>query len=173
MSMPPYPGPNYPGGPDGSHSPGYGSGAPAYSPWIKRVGAYLIDAALVSVPLSILFLVTGPELQETTENGVTTYTLDSLPIVYSVGVIAICLFAIWNLIIRQGKTGQSIGKSVLKMTCISEATGQPLGAGKQFLRQICHFLDSLLCYLGYLWPIWDSKRQTFADKIIASIVVDN
>ncbi|MDQ1539752.1 MAG: hypothetical protein QOH29_478, partial [Actinomycetota bacterium] len=27
-------------------------------------------------------------------------------------------------------------------------------------------------YLGYLWPLWDSKRQTFADKILKTVVVN-
>ena len=31
-------------------------------------------------------------------------------------------------------------------------------------------LLTLLC-IGFLWPIWDSKRQTFADKIMNTVVV--
>jgi len=32
--------------------------------------------------------------------------------------------------------------------------------------------DSAPCYLGWLFPIWDRpKRQTFADKIMHTIVV--
>ena len=27
-------------------------------------------------------------------------------------------------------------------------------------------------YLGYLWPLWDDKRQTFADKILSTVVVE-
>ena len=25
--------------------------------------------------------------------------------------------------------------------------------------------------LGFFWPIWDQKKQTFADKIIGSVVI--
>ncbi len=25
-----------------------------------------------------------------------------------------------------------------------------------------------MCYLGYLWPLWDKKKQTFADKIFGT-----
>jgi hypothetical protein len=28
-----------------------------------------------------------------------------------------------------------------------------------------------LFYLGYLWPLWDAKRQTFADKICSTVVL--
>ena len=41
-----------------------------------------------------------------------------------------------------------------------------------FVRIIAHFLDSLACYIGWLWPLWDDKRQTFADKVCGSIVVN-
>jgi uncharacterized RDD family membrane protein YckC len=27
--------------------------------------------------------------------------------------------------------------------------------------------------VGYLWPFWDDKKQTFADKIMRTIVVDD
>ena len=27
------------------------------------------------------------------------------------------------------------------------------------------------CYFGWLFPLWDAKRQTFADKIIGTVVV--
>ena len=35
---------------------------------------------------------------------------------------------------------------------------------------ICHILDGV-CFIGYLWPIWDAKKQTFADKIMNTYVI--
>ena len=54
---------------------------------------------------------------------------------------------------------------------MGEADAAPIGPGRSFLRQVAHILDALPCYLGYLWPLWDSKRQTFADKIMTTVVV--
>jgi len=48
---------------------------------------------------------------------------------------------------------------------------EPIGAGMAFVRDICHILDSLACYIGFLFPLWDAKRQTFADKIIHTVVI--
>lgn len=79
--------------------------------------------------------------------------------------------AIWNQIIKQGKTGQSIGKGVLNIKLVREDDGQPMGAGMCFVRQITHALDSAACGIGYLWPLWDQKNQTFADKIMSTVVV--
>jgi hypothetical protein len=37
------------------------------------------------------------------------------------------------------------------------------------LRQICHVVDAVPFYLGYLFPLWTAKRQTLADKIMATV----
>ena len=80
-------------------------------------------------------------------------------------------FGIWNTVVRQGKTGASIGKSVLGIRVLSEETGRPLGVGQNFLRQLAHVLDGLSCYIGYLFPLWEAKRRTFADMIMMSVVL--
>ena len=49
---------------------------------------------------------------------------------------------IWNWGYRQGTTGSSIGKSVMKFKVISEKTGQPIGFGMSIVRQIAHIVDS-------------------------------
>jgi uncharacterized RDD family membrane protein YckC len=54
----------------------------------------------------------------------------------------------WNFCYRQGKTGQSIGKSMLKFMVISEKTGQPIGFWRSFLRQIAHYVDQVICYIA-------------------------
>ncbi len=50
-------------------------------------------------------------------------------------------------------------------------TGQPIGFGMAFVRQIAHALDSWSLGIGYLWPLWDERRQTFADKVCNTVVV--
>ncbi|HKR51832.1 MAG TPA: hypothetical protein VJT72_20070 [Pseudonocardiaceae bacterium] len=47
-------------------------------------------------------------------------------------------------------------------------TGQPVGSGRALARQLCHSLEFVI---GYLQPLWDDKRQTFADKIVGTVVI--
>ena len=165
-------------GQPGYGQPGYGAGAPDYANWFKRVGAYLIDALLTSlagIPLWIGYgILIGSA--ETTRNpdGTTTTTMDgggaALALIL-IGVITSIAFFVWNTCMKQGRTGYSIGKGVLGTKLVSERTGQPIGAGMSFVRYLCHILDGI-CYIGYLWPLWDRKRQTFADKIMSTIVVN-
>ncbi len=51
------------------------------------------------------------------------------------------------------------------------ATSQPIGMGKAFVRDIAHIVDSVICYVGWLFPLWDEKRQTLADKMQSTVVV--
>ena len=80
-------------------------------------------------------------------------------------------WTIYNRWIQAGKTGQSLGKKVLNIRLVGETTGQPIGPAMAFARDLCHFVDSIICYIGYLFPLWDAKRQTLADKIVHTVVV--
>jgi uncharacterized RDD family membrane protein YckC len=72
---------------------------------------------------------------------------------------------------QQGSTGQSMGKRWAGTRLLREQDGQVIGGGLGIARAFVHILDGLPCYLGYLWPLWDQKRQTFADKIVRTLVI--
>jgi uncharacterized RDD family membrane protein YckC len=81
------------------------------------------------------------------------------------------IYLFWNYGYRQGTTGSSVGKSVLRIKVVSEVTGQPIGFGMSVVRQIAHFIDAIICFIGFLFPLWDAKRQTLADKIMTTVVL--
>jgi uncharacterized RDD family membrane protein YckC len=93
----------------------------------------------------------------------------------SVGVatFALTLVLVWALYNAwlAGTTGQSYGKRLAGTRLVRADNGQLLGGWLAIGRHLLHILDALPCYLGYLWPLWDEKRQTFADKIVRSQVV--
>ncbi|MET9020167.1 RDD family protein [Actinopolymorpha sp. NPDC004070] len=135
------------------------------APWIYRVGASLIDGAISGIPAAIGYGFLIPSLGSGGQPSSAALSVASL--LYLVSFV----FSLWNVVFRQGKTGQSIGKQVLNIKLVRESDGQPLGAGTTFVRGLAHFLDALACYVGYLWPLWDKKRQTFADKLMSSLVI--
>lgn len=80
--------------------------------------------------------------------------------------------AYWIIqLIKQGRTGQTVGKKIIGLKLVYENTGHTVGGGTSFLRAIAHFVDSVICYIGWLLPLWDAKRQTLADKIIGTVVL--
>jgi uncharacterized RDD family membrane protein YckC len=90
-------------------------------------------------------------------------------IVFEVFALAALAFAIWNYGLRQGTTGSSIGKKIMKFKVVGEATGRPIGVTRSIVRQLAHVVDGAICYVGFLFPLWDAKRQTIADKLIKTV----
>jgi uncharacterized RDD family membrane protein YckC len=85
-----------------------------------------------------------------------------------VGYLGLLGFGLWNSGYLQGTTGRSLGRRVANSRLVMVQTGQPVGFRRAVLRQICHLLEF---GIGYLWPLWDDKHQTFADKIVGTVVV--
>jgi len=161
---------------------GQGAGAlptEAYTDWVKRVLAALIDSIPVAIVYAIAFGIalatTSSPSCTTTQSGYSYSTSCSGggsavgTIVNIIAYILILAYSIWNWGYKQGTTGQSIGKGVIKFKVVSEETGQPIGFGMSIVRQIAHFVDAIICYIGYLFPLWDAKRQTLADKIMKTV----
>ncbi|WP_410604250.1 RDD family protein [Amycolatopsis sp. lyj-90] len=92
-------------------------------------------------------------------------------VIAGIGYLAGLVWTVYNRWFKMGTTGQSLGKKILKIKLVREADGQPIGPLMAFVRDLCHNLDGWVCGLGYLWPLWDQKKQTFADKILSTVVV--
>ncbi|MDQ0775009.1 putative RDD family membrane protein YckC [Streptomyces aurantiacus] len=153
---PQQPGQQYPGYPD-PHQQMY-AGMPPFAHWGQRFLATLVDALVLMV--AYLPVVIGVAIGA---DPVSTFL--SL-----IGVVTVIGTMIWMLV-QEGKTGQTIGKKALGIRLLREIDGRPLGVGMAFVRRLAHFLDSFACYLGWLWPLWDDKKQTFADKVCSSVVI--
>ena len=76
-----------------------------------------------------------------------------------------------NYVLDQGRTGWTYGKRKVGIRLITETTGAPVGPGMAFVRYLLHGLINQACYIDYLWPLWDEKKQTLTDKILTSVVV--
>ena len=167
----------YAGQPYGQPTYGVPQGV-TFAHWGKRVGAYLIDAlvGLVAyVPLLVGVAIAGASSDTDPVTGQATMadaTAGLVIILFLLSGLLTLGYFIWNFCLKQGRTGYTIGKGVMGIKLVKAETGQPVGAGMAFVRQIAHVLDSLPCNLGYLWPLWDAQRQTFADKVIGTYVID-
>lgn len=135
--------------------------------WGSRAGGYIIDYLIAGAPFFVLYLI-GAMLSSSGSGGAAA--IGALFVL--IGAAVYFGLLLW-IIYQEGTTGQSIGKRQMGIRLVSAQTGQPIGFGMAFLRKIAHFLDGLVCYLGFLWPLWDDRKQTFADKVCNTIVVRN
>lgn len=164
--------------PPGAYAGQYYQQRPAepYAHWGRRVGAWFLDLvillpfyipAIIGVVMVSNHAVTDPITHQTT-SGPGAGPGYAIALISYFGAI---LFGTWNQVFRQGRRGASLGKQWMQIVLVSETDGRPIGAGMTFVRMIVHIVDGLPCYLGYFWPLWDEKRQTFADKIMKTAVL--
>ncbi|MEL4357470.1 MULTISPECIES: RDD family protein [unclassified Luteococcus] len=146
-------------------------GGATLTPWIKRVGSHIIDI----LPMAILQRIAEPMMGTSKYDFETGELIDIAGTNPTMGWILTVLAWAWffyNMVWRDGKTGVSVGRQVVGTKLVSEATGQPIGPLKAFLRQLAHLVDAIICMVGFLFPLWDAKRQTIADKIVNTLVIN-
>jgi uncharacterized RDD family membrane protein YckC len=152
----------------------------SYTPWLTRVGAWLLDFIPVLIIQGIAWGILLGTQETVCITDVSEYELGEFcasgastlgQVAVILATIAIIGYVVWNFGYRQGTTGSSIGKSILKFKVVSEKTWQPIGFGLSIVRQLAHIIDGAICYIGYLFPLWDAKRQTIADKIMTTVCI--
>jgi hypothetical protein len=173
-----------PGGGYGGPPPGGGLPKEAYTPWLTRVLAWIIDIIPVAILEGIGYgLLLGTRetvcVTDSSEYDLGEFCASGASTIgqLSVGLAAIIAFAylIWNLGYRQGTTGSSIGKSIMKFKIVNETTQQPIGFGMSIVRELLYLVAAGICgivwLVAVLFPLWDERRQTLVDKIIKTIAL--
>jgi uncharacterized RDD family membrane protein YckC len=154
---------------------GYGYGAPGgaeLAGWGPRVGAALLDSLVSGIPVLVCYTIFIVNVLSRSEN---TYPDDQPQVwailVFVLGGLASLGLWIWNRVIRQGRTGQSVGKSALHLKLVDARTYQPIGPGKALGRDLLRGIFDQACFLNSLWPLWDDQKQTWHDKVLNTYVV--
>lgn len=151
-----------------------------------RLGAWLLDGLLYGL-LSLVFVVPGVvliasafgdcEWIETGDNSWELFCPPGKPTGGAIGagiaLIVIGVLVVMFIYVRaMGKTGQTWGARIVGVRVIDERTGSPIGFGRALGRSLfASFISANIFYLGYLWMLWDDKKQTWQDKVVNSVVV--
>ncbi len=146
-----------------------------------RLGGYLLDGLLYGL-LMMVFIIPGAVMIAASFSDCVTVgdeivCPDGSPkpglIAGGIALIVIGLLIVAFIYLRAlGKTGQTWGRKIVGIKVIGETTGEPIGFGRALGRQLfANFISGQILYLGYLWMLWDDKKQTWHDKVVGSIVV--
>ena len=80
-------------------------------------------------------------------------------------IISILYFAIfWSLV------DYTPGKYLLGLRVV-RIDGRDLGFWRSALRAVCYYLSAILLFMGFIWIIFDKKRQGLHDKIAGTVVI--
>ncbi|MEB3980575.1 RDD family protein [Mycobacterium sp. 663a-19] len=129
----------------------------ALAPWHVRVGAFAVDVLPGAAVATTMALVSF------------TVPVDSvwLWVCASVGGLAILLTLV-NRLVLPTVTGWSLGRALCGIAVVRR-DGETVGAWGLLLRDLAHLLDTA-SVVGWLWPLWDSGRRTFADMLLRTEV---
>ena len=75
-----------------------------------------------------------------------------------VGAVVFLAMAI-NRLLLPATTGWSLGRSVFGIRVVRR-DGSPAGPWLLLLRDLAHLLDTAALFIGWFWPLWDSRRRT-------------
>ncbi|MEU4386131.1 RDD family protein [Promicromonospora sp. NPDC023805] len=149
--------------PDAEPVPGVAA-APVYATWGQRVVAALLDDAMLA---GVTWLALGSGYLLPTLTPVLSADAEGWPwdprILIPLGAVAV-------LLVLQALTGWTPGKLVVGIRVVREESSAPAGLWTTVARWALHVLDAVLL-IGYLRPLWHQKRQTFADGIVRTVVV--
>ena len=124
----------------------------ALAPWHIRACALAVDVL--------------PGAAVTTTSALVALTVRQHPVWWwvwvSVGGLAI-LATLADRWVLPAVTGWSLGRGVCGIAVARRDGGVP-GAWLLLLRDLAHLLDTA-SVAGWLWPLWDSGRRTFADMM--------
>jgi Mce-associated membrane protein len=128
------------------------------APWHIRVGAFAIDVMPGIAVMATMVLVSF------------TVPLRSVWWWVSISVAGVVfLLMLVNRLLLPAVTGWSLGRAVCGIAVVCR-DGEAPGPWRLLLRDLAHLLDTASLLVGWLWPLWDSSRRTFADMLLGTEV---
>jgi Mce-associated membrane protein len=127
--------------------------------WQARAGALGLDVALGVGVLAVLapLVVTAPQ------RGWLWW-------IYIIASAVIVLLVLANRWLLPTIAGWSLGRAVVGIRVVRRGDDEPAGFVRLMVRDVAHLLDTALLFIGWLWPLWDSRHRTFADLLLRTEV---
>ncbi|PND54303.1 hypothetical protein CRM90_28690 [Mycobacterium sp. ENV421] len=129
--------------------------APAGVPagWSARAGAFVVDVFFgIGVVITCLLVAWTAPLR-----GWLWWV--------AVAVAGVVFLAVAvNRLLLPAITGWTLGRSLAGIVVVGR-DGSPVGPWRLLVRDLAHLLDTAAIFLGWLWPLFDSRGRTFADLL--------
>lgn len=131
---------------------------PRPAQWASRAGAFTLDV-LFGLAVIVCLLLLG---WSAPQGGWLWW-------VSLIAAAAVLLAVAVNRLLLPAATGWSLGRSVFGIR-VAHADGRLPGPWLLLARDAAHLLDTVPLLLGWLWPLIDSRRRTFADVLVRTEV---
>ncbi len=138
-----------------------------FASWGRRAAAVALDGLILALTISIAAVAGGMSLTELNEEART-----------GSGMVALLFFIVPEALydtLMIGSRNQTIGKRALGIAVVDAGGRGRIGYRRAFLRWVTTSIFWAFWLvpgiLDHLWPLRDSRRQTWHDKLAGSVVV--
>jgi len=130
----------------------------------SRALAFFIDLILIFVVALLAF---GAGTFFLSDSNIEPFDLERVFI-----PIYLLLFFLGSayFVILHGYGGKTIGKMLLGIRLITEQGNSP-GFWEAFVRWVGYYISTAFLFIGFIWSIFDSRSQSWHDKIAGTFVV--
>ncbi|HEY7053451.1 MAG TPA: RDD family protein [Mycobacterium sp.] len=125
--------------------------------WWSRAGAFAVDVLFAAGVIAAIVLAA-------------TSVYDWMwwaPVV--IGIAGLVLVSAVIRCVVPELTGWSLGRALFGIA-VMRRDGERAGLWRLFARDVAHLLDTAALFVGWLWPLWDSRNRTFADLLLRTEV---
>lgn len=128
--------------------------------WPARAGAFAVDVFFpIGVVITCLLVAQSASISGL---GWLRWTAIGLA-----GVVFLAMAL--NRLLLPSITRFTLGRSLAGIAVVRR-DGAPVDPWRLLARDLAHLLDTAAVFLGWLWPLWDSRNRTFADLIVRTEV---
>jgi len=143
-----------------------GTGQPRFAGFWRRVGAFLIDAVLLAIPLfvgtALVPQMAGPLL---TPGNVAATRGEG-----AVGLFALVVMWLYFAVLESSRHQATLGKLALGLR-VTDLVGSPISFGRASGRFFGKWLSVLPLYLGFVMAGFTARKQTLHDIVAGTLVL--
>ena len=144
--------------------------------WIRLV-ARIVDGIIIGVPLSVLFIVfavaaggLAGQTNTTDQNAQAAVGLGLVGVWLLIATLA-TLGTVVYFVYFWGTSGSTLGMRIFNLRIVDADTGASIGIARAIVRYLMSFVNSVACYIGWIWVAFDQRKQGWHDKVANSVVL--
>lgn len=126
--------------------------------WAARACAFIVD-----VLVGVAVIATMAPLWQTAPPRGWLWWVFAAVIALTIVLMAV------NRLLLPTITGWSLGRALFGIA-VRKRDGSAVGVVRLLGRDLAHLLDTAALFVGWLWPLWDRRRRTFADLLLRTEV---
>jgi uncharacterized RDD family membrane protein YckC len=137
-----------------------------YSSRLGRFVAYLVDGFIIGILVAIPYFI-GIALIAAGVNGDNSVVPLLGALVLLIGAFVGVAYKPW----MWSRGGQTIGYKLMRLKVLRATDGGPISGGQAIGRLLGYILSGFF-YLGFIWILFDDKRQGWHDKLAGTVVIE-